>query len=194
MSRLRRLLRFEEAGQIGLSLIIVIAWGLTAVVLLTRTLVAAQNINRRVSSITSSVGGIVGETSLVAELQKTEKTAAEILVAAKPLSPKLATVDTTAKHIDSTVTDILRNVQTIQSTVVQINGNAKAIDQTAATINKSYIVPINGQATTILELVKKIKVDTTAIDLEVHGTNKDGIHAHLCRIDAALLGMNDGHC
>lgn len=189
-------LRSEDRGQIGLSLIIVIAWGLTAVVLLTRTLVAAQNINRRVTSITSSIGGIVGETALVAELQKTEKTAADILVAAKPLSPKLEVVDDTAKSIDQTVVDIRGNVETIRSTVVSINGNASAISQTASTINRPVVTAINNQASTILGLVQRIKADTTAIDTEVHATRQaeTGIHGHLCRIDRALLGLADGHC
>jgi hypothetical protein len=182
MGRLR-----SDRGQIGLALIIVIAWGLTAVVFLTRILVTAQEINRRVTTITDSLTDIGGETALVAELQHTEKVAADILVAAKDISPKLVVVDDTAKHIDATVTPILNSLQRINSTVVVIGNRVKEILANAQNIDRTAKV-INGQATTIFNTVDPkqggIQADTARIRVLVH--YPVGIVGTLCRIDRAL--------
>ena len=185
----------SEKGQIGLALIIVIAWGLTAVVFLTRILVTAQDINGRVKTITSSLTEIGGETQLVAELNHTEKVAKDIFAAADDISPMLGTVDETAKHIDSTVPSILSSLQQINSTVVVIGSRVKDILANAQSIDRTAKV-INGQATTILNTVDVpgggIQADTARIRLLVH--YPVGIHGNLCRIDEALGGGDDGHC
>ena len=67
--------RNGERGQAGIALIIVIAWALSAVLILTRTLVAAQEINNKVTDITSKLAGAKGDTSYVSQLNKTENTA-----------------------------------------------------------------------------------------------------------------------
>jgi len=185
----------SDRGQIGLALIIVIAWGLTAVVFLTRILVTAQDINGRVKTITSALTDIKGETALVAELQHTEQVAKDILAAADDISPMLTTVDETAKHIDSTVPSILSSLQQINGTVVVIGGRVKEILATAQTIDRTAKV-INGQATTILNTVDPpgggIQADTARIRTLVH--YPVGIHGNLCRIDNGLGAANDGHC
>jgi len=185
----------SDKGQIGLALIIVIAWGLTAVVFLTRILVTAQDINGRVKTITSSLTDISGETALVAELNHTEKVAKDILAAADDISPMLTTVDETAKHIDATVPSILSSLQQINSTVVVIGGRVKDILANAQNIDRTAKV-INGQATTILNTVDVpgggIQADTARIRLLVH--YPVGIHGNLCRVDQALGAGNDGHC
>jgi len=185
----------SDRGQIGLALIIVIAWGLTAVVFLTRILVTAQDINGRVKTITSALTEIGGETALVEELVHTEQVAQDILVAADDISPMLVTVDNTAKNINSTVTPILSSLQSINSTVVVIGGRVKDILASARHIDGTARV-INGQATTILNTVDPpgggIQADTARIRLLVH--YPVGIHGNLCRIDVALLAPKHGHC
>ena len=185
----------SEKGQIGLALIIVIAWGLTAVVFLTRILVTAQDINGRVKTITSSLTEIGGETQLVAELNHTEKVAKDILAAADDISPMLGTVDETAKHIDSTVPQILSSLQQINGTVVTIGSRVKDILANAQNIDRTLKV-VNGQATTILNTVDVpgggIQADTARIRLLVH--YPVGIHGNLCRIDQALGGAGDSAC
>ena len=169
----------RELGQAGIALIIVIAWALTAVVMLTRTLISAEQIDRRVDSITNSLHQVHDETALVAELQRTEKTAAAILAAAKPLSPMLATVDDTAKHIDQTVGTIQPNAESINATVGVINGNVANILATARSI-EGTLRTITGQAATINERVGVIRADTVAIQDQTNGS--DGIRDHTCRI------------
>ncbi len=171
--------RRAELGQAGIALIIVIAWALTAVVMLTRTLVSAQQIDRRVDRITNSLHQVHDETALVAELQRTEKTAAAILAAAKPLTGMLGVVDETAKHIDQTVGTIQPNAESINATVGVINGNVANILATARSI-EGTLRTITGQAATINERVGTIRADTIGIQDQTNGTN--GIRDHTCRI------------
>ncbi len=169
--------KLRELGQAGIALIIVIAWALTAVVMLTRTLISAQAIDRRVNSITGSLGAVGEETRLVAELQRTEKTAAAILTAAKPLSPMLANVDDAAKRIDVTAKSINPNAKAIDATVVSINGHVRDILGTARSI-ESTLVTITGQATAIKNSVNSIKGDSQEIQAQTNAQN--GIRFHTC--------------
>jgi hypothetical protein len=176
----------RDLGQAGIALIIVIAWALTAVIMLTRTLVSAQQIDKRVDSITNSLHTTNANTAFVAQLNKTEKTANAILVAAKPLSDMLLEVDATAKNIDASVGRIDPNAQSIDSTVKSINGNVANILTTARSIN-STLQTISGQAVTINGIVVTIKADTAGIEVQTNRTN--GIRNHTCRIP--LSGCTD---
>jgi len=169
--------KIRELGQAGIALIIVIAWALTAVVMLTRTLVSAQAIDHRVGSITGSLGEVHGETALVAELQKTERTAAAILTAARPLTGMLANVDEAAKRIDVTTQSINPNAQAINATVVSINGHVSSILGTARSI-EATLGTITGQATNIKNNVNAIKGDSQEIQTQTSG--QGGIRYHTC--------------
>lgn len=169
--------RMRELGQAGIALIIVIAWALTAVVMLTRTLISAQAIDRRVESITGSLGEVHDETALVAELQKTERTSAAILDAASPLTGMLANVDEAAKRIDVTTKSINPNAQAINATVVSINGHVRDILGTARSI-ESTLSTITGQATNIKNNVNAIKGDSQEIQTQTSANG--GIRYHTC--------------
>ncbi len=169
--------KLRELGQAGIALIIVIAWALTAVVMLTRTLISAQAIDRRVNSITGNLGAVGQETRLVAELQRTEKTAAAILNAAKPLSPMLANVDDAARRIDVTTKSINPNAKAIDATVVSINGHVVNILSTARSI-ETTLRTITGQATDIKNNVNNIKGDSREIQAQTSG--ESGIRFHTC--------------
>lgn len=169
----------KELGQAGIALIIVIAWALCAVVMLTRTLVSAQQIDRRVDVITNSLAEVKDETALVAELQQTEVTAAAILDAAAPLTGMLADVDNLAANIDETAMRIAPNANSIDQTVVSINGHVANILSTARNIENT-LVTATGQATDIRSSVDNIKADTRTIQIHTNGTN--GIRAHTCQI------------
>lgn len=175
----------KELGQAGIALIIVIAWALTAVVMLTRTLVSAQQIDKRVDSITNSLAEVSDETALVAELQKTEVTAAAILDAAAPLTGMLADVDELAANIDVTAKSIAPNANSIDQTVVSINGHVGNILATARNIDNTLVTATN-QATSIRTSVDGIKADTRSIQIQTNGTN--GIRGHTCQI--VLSGCN----
>src|SRR5260221_9432948 len=87
----------DEAGLAGKLLVGVIAWALGAVLLLTNTLVAAQQIDTRVDRITHTVGPIDHDLDSVALAVKTNEIAGEINAAAKPLSGQAGPIiDTTA--------------------------------------------------------------------------------------------------
>lgn len=167
----------RELGQAGIALIIVIAWALTAVVMLTRTLVSAQAIDHKVDSITNSLGEVHDETALVAELQKTEKTSAAILTAAKPLTGMLGHVDEVAKNIDVTAKSINPNAKAINATVVSINGQVPQILSTARSI-EATLGTITGQATAIKNSVNGIKGDSASIQRDT--SSVDGIRNHTC--------------
>lgn len=171
--------KLSEQGQAGIALIIVIAWALTAVVMLTRTLISAQAIDKKVDSITNSLGEVRGETALVAELQKTEKTSAAILTAAKPLTGMLANVDEVAKNIDVTAKSIDPNAKAINATVVSINGHVVNILATARSI-EGTLSTITGQAVNIKNTVNNIKGDSKEIQTQT--SSGDGIRYHTCEL------------
>src|SRR5436190_24221603 len=98
--------RNGDRGQAGITLIIVIAWALSAVLILTRTLVAAQEINNKVTDIASKLTGAKGDTSYVSPLNKSENTANAVLAAAQPLTGQLGIVKNTASHIQQQVDGI----------------------------------------------------------------------------------------
>ena len=173
--------KHSELGQAGIALIIVIAWALTAVVMLTRTLVSAQAIDHKVDSITNSLGEVHDETALVAELQKTEKTSAAILTAAKPLTGMLGHVDEVAKSIDVTAKSINPNAKAINATVVSINGHVPQILATARSI-EGTLSTITGQATNIRNNVNAIKGDSAEIQRQT--SSEDGIRFHTCGLIA----------
>ena len=167
----------NDRGQAGIALIIVIAWALSAVLVLTRTLVAAQEINRKVTVITSDLSSSKHDTGFVSQLNMTEQTANSILTAAAPLSGQLETIKTTAAHIDQQVNGITPPVQSINGLVHTIhgqvgsilnavNGGPRAIAEQLATIRGS-------QSSVILTDVNKIKSDTGSIQNNVVGIEGD---------------------
>ena len=145
----------DQTGLAGKILVGVVAWALGAVLLLTSTLVNAQQIDNRVDRITHTVGPIDHDLDSVELAVKTNETAQQILAAAKPLSGQAdqiiqatASIDGSAKSIDTAVGEIGRSVQ-------GIDGNAKSINATVLDINKT-VKDINGTAKTISGTVNSI--------------------------------------
>lgn len=167
----------NDRGQAGIALIIVIAWALSAVLILTRTLVAAQEINRKVTDITAKLAGAKGDTSYVSQLNMTENTASSILAAAQPLTGQIATIDTTAKHIDQQVDGITPPVQDINGQVHQIQGKVATILGVVNNGPNSIAGVLNAirstQSSVILTDVLRIKSDTTSIANNVVGIEGD---------------------
>jgi len=161
-------MRSEEKGQTGIALIIIIAWALTAVFMLTTTLVSAQQIDNRVAAIVGRTTPIKADTAFVAELKKTNELASDINDAAKPISPELGDVDTAAKSINATVPQILSSAQSINATVKPINGNLVTILGTAREIaggasTLGGVRGINQRLDIALVPVRAIKSDTASI-------------------------------
>ena len=182
--------RSGDRGQAGIALIIVIAWALSAVLILTRTLVAAQEINNKVTDITAHLAGSKQDTSYVSQLNKTEVTANSILTDAQPLTGQLEIVKNTAAHIQQQVDGITAPVLSINQTVHVIHDQVGQILATAQSINGTLTTIRNTQSSVILTDVLNIKADTSGIIVNVHT-----IDAHLCHANygVALGILSSGH-
>ena len=158
----------DEAGIAGKILVGVVAWALGAVLLLTTTLVNAQQIDNRVDRITHTVGPIDHDTDSVALAVQTNETAQKILAAAKPLSGQAEQIVQATASIDGTAKSIDTAVGQIGESVRGIDGNARSINATVVDINKT-VKDINGTAKTIGATVNSIGGHVGSIGGAVHG-------------------------
>ena len=157
-----------EAGVVGANLAITLAFALFAVIQLTRTTIAAQQIDDRVEVITSDVGDIDEELVNVPKLDETNRMARQILAAAQPLSGQANEILVTARSIDGTVSSILGNATSINGTVKGIRGNLSTLQPVVRSINDG-VATINGQADRAIDLVRGIKLDLDSVLAEVGG-------------------------
>jgi uncharacterized protein YukE len=158
----------DESGLAGKILVGVIAWALGAVLLLTNTLVAAQQIDTRVDRIRHTVGPIDHDLDSVELAVQTNKVAGEILTAAKPLSGQAGQIVDATASIDSSAKSINTAVGQIGDSVKGIDGSARSINSNVLEINKT-VKDINGTAKTISGTVNKIDGNVAAIGGSVHG-------------------------
>jgi len=177
----------NEAGLAGKILVGTVAWALGAVLLLTNTLVAAQQIDNRVDRITHTVGPIDHDLDSVKLAADTNRIAGEILTAAKPLSGQAdqivqatASIDGSAKSINTAVGEIGQSVQ-------GIDGTAKSINATVLDINRT-VKDINGTAKTISGTVNSIDGHVGSIGGAVRG-----IAASLDAVLEAARGIRGDH-
>ncbi|MDP9075560.1 MAG: hypothetical protein M3N98_15610 [Actinomycetota bacterium] len=195
--------RRDEDGIVGVILTVVIVFALIAVVMLTRTVIAAQEINNRVVAITGSVSGanqhlntgcdtkaVNGcSTTALPALETTKMLTSQIDAAAKPLTGQAAQILTSVNSINQTVA----GPGGIQATATAINGTVHSIDASATSINASVhsigntfnnlnpvvtsiasgVAAINGRVDVIMGSVNGIKADTTVIVAKV-GTPGSG--------------------
>lgn len=187
----------DELGLVGVILTIVIVWALLAVLLLTRTLIAAQDINHTVLAINSSVGGAEAHlaqgctttttncpTQELPILVTTVNVAQQINTAAAPLTGQLAQVKADTASINNLVGTILRSansinttVQSIHSLVLSIGGTVGTIHSTFVSINSDVVghitpgltVANTQQVATIESDVNAIKGQTDTIDGQAKG-------------------------
>ena len=122
-------LRRDDRGIVGANLVLVIAFALYAVIMLSRTTLAAKQIDDRVRVIVTEVGpgSNVSRLDETQKLNTIGKTAEDILAAARPLSGQAQVIIDTAKSIDNTVSAINANAN-------EINGTVKSINSTAASL------------------------------------------------------------
>jgi methyl-accepting chemotaxis protein len=177
----------KQGGVVYVILPLVILFALVAVVELTRTLEAAQEIDARVSAITGSVSGAnknlntgceVGQScsSALPVLTKTESIVAQINDAAKPLAGETGNIVTVVNSINTTASQILAAATSINGTVHSINtvagsinssvvgigGSVSGINASVAAINGG-VSGINNRADVVITLVSAIKGDTGKI-------------------------------
>jgi prefoldin subunit 5 len=156
----------DERGLAGKILVGVIAWALGAVLLLTSTLVSAQQIDNRVARITTEVSPIDKDLDSVNLAIETNATAKEILKAATPLSAQLDQV--LATKIKENAEAIDANVQAIKGSVNSINSRAKGINSDVLAINGS-VRAVNTTAKSINGLVRSIDGNVAGIGASVGG-------------------------
>jgi len=129
--------RRDEGGIVAVNLVLFLGFALYAVVQLTRTTLAAQQIDERVEVITGDVRPIDQNLNEVPKLDLTNETAAKIRTAAENLSAEAGNIITAAQSIDGTVGDINRNAEAINGTVKQIAGNVGSIAGSVRTIGSN---------------------------------------------------------
>ncbi len=193
--------RRGEEGVVALTLAMTLAFALFAVIQLTRTTLAAQQIDDRVDVIVGEVDPIAQDLTNVPKLDETDKIASEILTAARPLAAQAQEINTVARSIDGTVTQIENNAISINRTVGGIRGNVTNLEPVVRSINDG-VAAINGRVDRVIGLVAGIKVDLDNVLAEV-GTNTPAghrgagktIHGHANSINcnnAVALGAAPG--
>jgi uncharacterized protein YoxC len=152
--------RRDEMGIVGVILTIVIIFALLAVIELTRTLEAAQQINTTVQNITGSVKGAnthlstgcaAGQSDCsdaLPVLTQTEGIVDQINTAAKPLSGQAGQILTAVNSINTTASAILSSASSINTTVHSINSSVSAINANVNSIGSS-ISGVNTDVTAI---------------------------------------------
>jgi hypothetical protein len=129
--------RRSDRGIVGVNLVLVIAFALYAVIMLSRTTLAAKQIDDRVRVIVTEVGpgSNVSRLDETQKLNTIGKTAEDILAAARPLSGQAQVILDTARSIDNTVSAINANANEINGVVKSINSTAASLLPTVQTIH-----------------------------------------------------------
>lgn len=196
----------EEQGMAGTVLVVVIAWALAAVLMLTGTLVAARQIDETVADIRGSVTEIDDDLEAIALAEETTDISGRILTAAQPLEGQLDAVIAAADDIDGSASSILSTAGEIDASVNSITGSADEINATVESIRSRLsstndhvssisqgVTDINHRADVIIGHVRSIQSDTSAVLHEVREREPtdDGIRGHAHSIDCRVGGS---HC
>ncbi len=154
----------DEHGIVAVNLVLTIAFALFAVIMLTKTTIAAQQIDDRVKIITTEVGpgSNVSRLNETAILNTVADRADQILAAAKPLSGQANDVLVAAKSIDGTVSKINTNAGEINSTVKSINGSLNTLSPVVGEIHQG-IIDINNRVDRVISPVSGIGSDLSQV-------------------------------
>jgi methyl-accepting chemotaxis protein len=199
--------RFKSNALPGLMLVIIVFWALSAVLMLTGTLGAANRIDERVTTITSDVSPIDTELDTVPILTQVSTTAEQIREAAAPLTGQLAdvvddvgTIDASAKSILVSANEINGKVKTINTSAKEINGTVYSIDSAVSSIYGSAseingtVHSINDKFVAVNNLVQRIQDNLVGISRQV-----DVLNGHIRGIKSdtgtisPLVDMINGH-
>ena len=152
----------DESGLAGTVLVIVIAWALAAVFLLTRTLVAAHQIDERVAFITTQTDPIAEDVDLVRLADDTADIAEEIADGVAPLDDQLGEVVATADDVEGTSTSILATARAIERSAGRIEDHGGSIARTATSIDATA-ADIEGTAAAIRDIAEGIEAEAGSI-------------------------------
>jgi uncharacterized protein YoxC len=158
-------------------LIVVLAFAVWAIVMLTITLIAAGNIDHQVGVINRVYPPIIQNTQAVGLARTTARVAGEINEAARPLGPAfthtVAAADgiaASANSIQKRAKEINDKVHSIHSTVQSIGGAVNGIGATLSSVNDKA-QSIRDAATGIQHSFHRILDHVIAIDDEAKGIN-----------------------
>ncbi len=168
------------SGLAGAILVIIIAWALAAVLMLTGTLTNARQINKRVKLVNAQVDPIDKNLAFVSLAARTGRISAKIRVAAQHLSGELDQVLTVAGRIDNKAASILGKARSINGVVTSINAKAHAINANAHAINTSAN-SINTSVHSIGANVQSISTSVASI-----GGRVDSIHSRVGAIEGVV--------
>lgn len=164
-----------SAGQrraIAVNLVVFFFFALTAVVMLTRTAMAANAINRDVaSSIEPAVGGIREETSQLRALDVTARLTGRIAAAAEPLPRELAGVVEATGAINQNLARTLESAQGIGSSVDGIRESTTAI-RPAVGVLENHVSAIHIRAGGIAKSLGSVAGLSTSMVRDLDGTNE----------------------
>jgi prophage DNA circulation protein len=118
-------------------LVILLAWALTAVVILTGILINAREIDRRVVYINTQLTPINKHVGYIALAGKTNVIASKILAAVPTLAPGLQKTDDYVNSIDKTAKTILSTAKQINTKVLGIGGTVTTIHATVGSIHST---------------------------------------------------------
>ncbi|MCA1702208.1 MAG: hypothetical protein LC808_02625 [Actinobacteria bacterium] len=181
-----------ERGLAPALLVVVIAWALAAVLMLTGTLLSAQRINKDVGTIVGSTSSIDNDLDSIRLAAKTTRISTDILTAAEPLVGQLDQVIVSARSIDREARSILDNAESINDDVVAINATAGSINATVRSINAT-VDSINVTVSSILSNARGIESTAGSINANARSINGrvNNINASVNSINARLGGTLD---
>jgi len=158
-------------------LVIVIAWALFAVAMLTGTLVSTQKIGNRVLSINTTFPEVAQDVTAIPLALETGRVAAEIRRAAEPVGPQFTQIVDVVGSID-------RNVNGVEGSVAGINANVRSIND--------RVNSIAGNVGSIDERLTAVGGNVQAIGAAAGGIggNFNSIFAEAVSIDDEALGIN----
>lgn len=163
-----------SAGQrraIAVNLVVFFVFALTAVVMLTRTAVAANSINGEVATaIEPSVGGINHQTRQLPALDRTARLTDRIARAARPLSGRLTGVVSATDRIDANLVATRTSVASIGRTVDGIRTSTNAIRPAVAVLD-GHVDSIRGHAGDIDRSLGSVAIASSDMVRELSGTN-----------------------
>lgn len=170
----------ERSATLGLApvlpmiaLVVIIAWALAAVLMLTGTLINAREIEDTLPLINNEVQPIDQDLDNVKLAEETARISGRIRRRAAPLSDQADQIIEVAGNIDGRVATILDTAGTINDTATTINGSVRSINDTVSSIN-GKVVSINdtvdsiqANALSINRTVDSIGVKVTTINARV---------------------------
>ncbi len=175
-----------------IALVVVVAWALFAVLMLTGTLVAAEQIGNRVNAINAEYPKIGENLQALPLADETGRIADEINRATQPVGPQftqivgaVGTIESSVKSVEGSVLNVNTSVKSINTSVHSINASVREIDSTLSSVN-GEVGSINAAAHGINDSFDGILGEVHSIDDEVAGINNRAATV----IDAAV-GIKD---